>query len=71
VFPITAEHSYILSAAGHGGDNGTAPNGHHVYRADVGDSEAVVHDGQDRDTIDAVRRDCEYVGLIRIRGRRT
>jgi len=51
----------------------SAERGYHVYRADVGDSEAVpvVHDGQDQDAIDAVRRDCEYVGFIRIRGRRT
>ena len=51
----------------------SAERGYQVYRADVGDGEAVpvVHDGQDRDTIDAVGRDCEYVGFIRIRGRRT
>ena len=54
-------------------DPRSAERGYHVYRADVGDSEAVpvVHDGQDQDAIDAVRRDCEYVGFIRIRGRRT
>ena len=48
----------------------SAESGYHVYRADVGDSEAVpvVRDVQNRDTIDAVRRDCRYVGFIRIRG---
>lgn len=34
-----------------------------VYRADVNGSEAVpvIHDGQDREMIEAVERDCEYV----------
>lgn len=42
-------------------------SGYHVYRADVDGSEAVpvVDNGQDRETIDAVVRDCEYVTTIR------
>ena len=41
--------------------------GYHVYRADVDGSEAVavVWDGQDQETIDAVVQDCEYVATIR------
>lgn len=41
--------------------------GYHVYRADVGGSDAVatVENGQDRETIDAVLRDCEYVTTLR------
>jgi hypothetical protein len=41
---------------------------YHVYRADVGGSEAVtvVHDGQDQETIAAVERDCDYVTTLRI-----
>ena len=41
--------------------------GYHVYRADINGSEAVavVQDGQDQDTIDAVERDCEYVTTLR------
>ena len=40
--------------------------GYHVYRADVGGSEAVavVQDGQDQETIEAVQRDCEFVGFV-------
>lgn len=43
-------------------------SGYHVWRADVGGSEAVavVQDGQDPEMIEAVERDCEYVGYIRI-----
>lgn len=42
-------------------------SGYHVYRADVRGSEAVsvVTDGQDQEMIDAVERDCEYVGFLR------
>lgn len=42
--------------------------GYHVYRADVNGSDAValVHDGQDQETIDAVVRDCQYVTSIRV-----
>jgi hypothetical protein len=42
--------------------------GYHLYRADIDGSEAVplVYDGQDRDTIEAVERDCEYVTSLRI-----
>jgi hypothetical protein len=41
--------------------------GYHVYRADIDGSEAVplVHDGQDRETIEAVLRDCTYWTTIR------
>lgn len=44
----------------------TSATGYDVYRADVGGSDAVpvVYDGQDRETIDAVERDCEYVGFV-------
>ncbi len=44
--------------------------GYHVFRADVGGSDAiaVVQNGQDQDVIDAVERDCEYVTSIRITG---
>jgi microcystin degradation protein MlrC len=40
--------------------------GYHVYRADVGGSDAVtvVHDGQDPETIEAVMRECEFVGFV-------
>lgn len=40
--------------------------GYHVYRADVDGSDAVtvVTDGQDREVIEAVERDCEYVGYV-------
>jgi hypothetical protein len=40
--------------------------GYLVYRADVDGSDAVgpVLDGQDRETIDAVTRDCEHVATI-------
>lgn len=43
--------------------------GYHVYRADVGGSEAVavIHDGQDQETIDAVTESCEYVGFVESR----
>jgi len=45
--------------------------GYHVYRADVGGSEAIgiVRDGQDQETIDSVVRDCEYVSTIRCSAR--
>lgn len=41
-------------------------SGYFVYRADVNGSEAVpvVQDGQDQETIEAVERDCEYVGFV-------
>ena len=47
---------------------GSEETGYHVYRADVNGSEAValVWDGQDRETIEAVIRDCEYVTTIRV-----
>ena len=36
--------------------------GYRVYRADINGSEAVgsIHDGQDREMIEAVERDCEF-----------
>lgn len=46
-------------------DTGT---GYRVYRADVDGSDAVpvVQDGQDRDTIEAVERDCEFIGYVAV-----
>lgn len=44
-------------------------NNHYtVYRADIDGSEAVavVHDGQDQETIDAVERECERVGSVKL-----
>ena len=43
--------------------------GYVVYRADVNGSDAVpvVWDGTGRETIEAVERDCEMIGFIRIR----
>ena len=40
--------------------------GYLVYRADIDGSEVVplVHDGQDRDTIEQVERLCEYVCFV-------
>lgn len=42
--------------------------GYHVYRADVGGSEAVMiaEDGQDNEAIESVTRDCEYITTIRV-----
>lgn len=39
---------------------------YHVYRADIGGSEAtpVVWDGQDQETIDAVERECSKVAVV-------
>ena len=44
----------------------TTVSGYDVYRADVngGEAVAVVQDGQNRDVIEAVQRDCEYVGFV-------
>ncbi|MDO5648835.1 hypothetical protein [Paracoccus sp. (in: a-proteobacteria)] len=41
-------------------------SGYAVYRVDIDGSEAVtvVHDGQDKDTIDAVIENCEFVGHV-------
>jgi hypothetical protein len=41
--------------------------GYHVYRADIRGSDAVpdVHDGQSRDEIEAVERNCDYVTTVR------
>lgn len=41
-------------------------NGYAVYRADINGSEAVgnIHDGQDPEMIEAVVRDCEFVGYV-------
>lgn len=40
--------------------------GYDVYRADIDGSEAVtvVQDGQDQEMIEAVERDCQYVGFV-------
>lgn len=40
--------------------------GYHVYRADVRGSEQVgaITDGQDAEMIEAVERDCEYLGFV-------
>lgn len=40
--------------------------GYHVYKADVGGSDAVtvIYDGQDREVIRAVQDSCEYVTAI-------
>ena len=41
-------------------------SGYHVYRADGGSHAVpVVYNGQDRETIEAVERDCEFVTTIR------
>ena len=49
-----------------GHNPGDSSTGYHVYRADVNGSDAVslVLDGQDQEMIDAVERDCEYVGYV-------
>jgi hypothetical protein len=41
-------------------------SGYVVYRADINGSEAVtvIHDGQDRETIEAVERDCRLLGYV-------
>jgi hypothetical protein len=41
-------------------------SGYMAYRADVGGSDAVGHifDGQNREVIEAVERDCEQIGFI-------
>jgi hypothetical protein len=41
-------------------------SGYMAYRADIGGSEAVgiVFDGQDKEVIEAVERDCELIGFI-------
>lgn len=42
--------------------------GYAVYRADINGSEAVpvVQDGQDREMIEAVERDCEFVAFVEV-----
>lgn len=44
-------------------------SGYAVYRVDINGSEAVtvVHDGQDKETIEAVMRDCDLVGYVQWR----
>lgn len=46
---------------------GANQTGYHIYRADVGGSDAVmpITNGQDEEMIAAVQRDCEYVTTIR------
>lgn len=48
------------------GNPRTTQTGYHVYRADVRGSEQVpaITDGQDQEMIDAVERDCEYLGFV-------
>lgn len=43
-----------------------AAEGYEVYRADINGSEAVpvVQDGQDKEMIEAVQRDCEHLGFV-------
>lgn len=43
-------------------------SGYSVYRADINGSDAVavVWDGQNQETIDAVERDCRHLGYIAI-----
>jgi hypothetical protein len=43
-------------------------DGYHVYRSDVRGSDQIgnILDGQDQELIDAVARDCEYVGYVRV-----
>ena len=41
--------------------------GYHVYDAS-GDQVACVQDGQDREMIEAVERDCEYLGFVEVVG---
>ena len=44
----------------------TTVTGYSVYRADINGSEAVtvVQDGQDQEMIEAVERDCQFVGFV-------
>lgn len=43
--------------------------GYIVYRVDINGSDAVpvIHDGQDRETIQSVERDCDLVGYVHFR----
>ena len=61
------EHGRDYEMVGH--NPMTTETGYHVYRADIGGSEAVpvVQDGQDQEMIDAVVRDCRYEGFISCR----
>lgn len=56
------DRAYVV----HNVDPRTTATGYHVYRADVRGSEQVgnIHDGQDQEMIEAVERDCEYVGFV-------
>lgn len=47
-------------------DPRTSESYYRVYRADVDGSEAVpvIEDGQDGEMIEAVERDCEFVGVV-------
>ena len=42
--------------------------GYHVYRADINGSEVVpvVQDGQSREAIETIQRDCEYVCFVQM-----
>ena len=48
---------------------GSTAAGYRVYRADVRGSEQVpaITDGADREMIDAVERDCEFMGFVEAR----
>lgn len=61
------EHGRSYEMVGH--NPRRTETGYHVYRADIGGSEAVmlVTDGQDQQMIDDVTRDCRYEGFIRCR----
>lgn len=48
-------------------DNRGAPDSYNIYRVDINGSEALplVGDGQDQETINAVKRECAYVATVR------
>ena len=67
ISPGTLRDYEVLS---HSNPRALASNetGYLVYRADINGSEAVpvIQDGQDREMIEAVERDCRLVGVVRI-----
>lgn len=44
-------------------------SGYAVYRADINGSDAIctIHDGQDKETIESVERDCQFLGFVEFR----
>ena len=58
--PLENGEQYISTHSANGA------NGYAVYRADANGSEAVpvVLDGQDKQTIEAVERDCQFLGYL-------